>query len=187
MHGPMRALPDEAGRLIFSIAQDRDRECFRTLFLSYAPKVKGYLVRLGTPSPVADELAQETLLAVWRKAGSFDPSRASASTWIYTIARNLRIDMLRGPAARQPADGLATEDLTIASPIEEYLSVERVHEISKAVSSLSADQAEVIRLSFFEEMAHSEIAARLGIPLGTVKSRLRLAFNRLRATLKEIA
>ena len=192
MHGPVirgtiEVPPDEAAHLILSIAREHNRESFAKLFVRYAPKVKGFLVKLGTPTPLADELAQETLLAVWRKATSFDPAQARASTWIYTIARNLRTDMLRGTTLRQLPDGLATEDFTVASPVEEYICVERVREVSRAMSTLSVEQAEVIRLSFFEEMPHPEIAVLLDIPLGTVKSRIRLAFNRLRASLREIA
>ena len=175
---------NENSQLILAVAARRDRESFRSLFFYFAPRVKSYLLRLGMSAPLADELAQETLLMVWRKAEQFDPGRASASTWIFTIARNLRIDQLR--RGGQPPGDYYPEEEPVASPGDEYSVVERMEKISAALKTLPGDQAEVIRLSFFEEKPHPAIAAQLGIPLGTVKSRLRLAMNRLRSALEEL-
>jgi RNA polymerase sigma-70 factor (ECF subfamily) len=169
--------------LILAVAQHRDRESFRLLFLHFGPRVKSYLLRLGLPGQLADELAQETLLMVWRKADRFDPARAAASTWIFTIARNLRIDHLR--RAKLPRDYFVDEEFC-PSAGDDYLSAERDGQVTLALKALPADQAQVIKLSFFEEKPHPVIAAQLGIPLGTVKSRLRLAMNRLRAALEEM-
>jgi len=178
--------PDDKSQAILAVARTRDRESFRVLFLHFAPRVKSYLIKHGTQALLADELAQETLLTVWRKAESFDPLRASASTWIFTIARNLRIDMMRRSARRDiPAD-YAEDALAVPSPGDEYLSSERNQKLAEALKNLPQDQADVVRLSFFEEKPHPEIAAQLGIPLGTVKSRLRLAMNRLRNVLEEV-
>jgi RNA polymerase sigma-70 factor (ECF subfamily) len=178
--------PDDKSQLILAVARTRDRESFRALFLHFAPRVKSYLIKRGTPAGLADELAQETLLTVWRKAESFDPMRASASTWIFTIARNLRIDMMRRAASRDVPVDYAEDALTAPSPGDEYLSNERNQKLGEALKDLPGDQADVVRLSFFEEKPHPEIAAQLGIPLGTVKSRLRLAMNRLRTVLEDI-
>ena len=177
--------PDDKALLIAAVAQRRDRECFAALFEYFAPRVKTYLLRLGMPASAADELAQETLLTVWRRADSFDPARAHASTWIFTIARNLRIDMLRRGGRDRPTD-YAGDELLVSSPGDDYLAAERHQKVSDALKTLPADQAEVIRMSFFEEKPHPAIAMELGIPLGTVKSRVRLAMNRLRTVLEDI-
>ena len=174
--------PDENSALVMAVATRRDRASFRALFLFFAPRVKSYLLRLGMPGQLADELAQETLLMVWRKADRFDPSRASAATWIFTIARNLRIDQLR--RGKLPGDYYVEEEYA-PSAGDEYLAAERDGQVARALKTLPADQADVIRLSFFEEKPHPIIAAQLGIPLGTVKSRLRLAMSRLRAALED--
>lgn len=185
MSKPVTPPPVEKSLLIVAVAQDRDRECFAALFAYFAPRVKSYLLRLGMPAGLADELAQETLLTVWRKAGSFDPSRATASTWIFTIARNLRIDALRRDGRRDRMGDYGAEQLVAPWADEEYLTAEREQRVNDALRALPADQAEVLRLSFFEEKPHPQIAVQLGIPLGTVKSRVRLALNRLRGALED--
>ena len=173
---------DDKSLLVVAVAQRRDRESFRLLFQYFAPRLKSYLLRLGVQGPLADELVQETLLTVWRKADRFDPARAAAATWIFTIARNLRIDHLR--RAKLPGDYFVEEEFC-PSAGDDYLSAERDDQVSQALKALPADQAAVIKLSFFDEKPHPVIAAQLGIPLGTVKSRLRLAMNRLRAALED--
>ncbi len=137
--------------------------------------------------PQAEDLAQETLLTVWRKAHLFHPSRGSASTWIFTIARNLRIDHVRRLSNKPYAD---VEALEIASPeqtaparVEERQIVSRVGE---ALRELPEEQQEVVRLSYMDNLAHAKIAEQLDIPLGTVKSRLRLAYERLRPLLEDL-
>lgn len=176
---------DEAARQILAIAVSADRAAFAALFERFAPRVKSYLMRLGASAGAAEELAQETLLAVWRKAAQFDPARAGASTWIFTIARNLRIDALRRerppPAGDDPTDrpGEPAADALV-------LAAERDERVRGALSRLPSEQAEIVRLSFFSEEPHSAIAERLGLPLGTVKSRLRLAMGRLRALLEDL-
>ena len=169
--------------LIGRIAAAADRSAFAELFQHFAPRVKSYALRLGAAGPAAEELAQETLLAVWRKAAQFDPSRASASTWIFTIARNLRIDALRRerplPAPEDDADPAPLADQLLAGAEEDG-------RVRKALKSLPPEQLQVIELSFFTETPHSAIAERLGLPLGTVKSRLRLAMARLRTLLEDL-
>jgi len=177
---------DEKSQLVLAVAQNRDRECFAVLFGHFAPRVKSYFLRLGTSASVAEELAQETLLTVWRKADSFDPAKASAATWIFTIARNLRIDLARRESRPHALADYASEESDAASPADEFLSAERDQKVGEALRALPAEQAEVIRLSFFEEKPHPEIASQLGIPLGTVKSRVRLAMTRLRAVLEDL-
>jgi RNA polymerase sigma-70 factor (ECF subfamily) len=169
---------------IVAVAQDGDRACFALLFERFAPKVKSYYLRMGTADELAEELAQETLLAIWRKADRFDPLRASAWGWIFTIARNLRIDVLRHE--RHPDDlRVPTPAAEQPTPEEEYCSIESEDRLRSALKALPPDHSEVLHLAFFEERSQSEIAERLGLPLGTVKSRIRRAAARLRSTLDE--
>ncbi len=172
---------------IVAIATDRSREGFALLFSRFAPRVKSYLLKLGCKPDLAEDLAQETLLTVWRKASYFDPSRASASTWVFTIARNLRIDALR--RERHPDDLIDEPDLIPdpeARPDEVLSAHEREQRLRVALKTLPEEQAEVVQMSFFHDKAHAEISADLGLPLGTVKSRLRLAMVRLRAQLEDL-
>jgi RNA polymerase sigma-70 factor (ECF subfamily) len=172
---------------IVEIAASRSRERFGLLFAHFAPRVKGYLMRQGCPPELAEELAQETLLTVWRKAESFDPNRASASAWIFTIARNLRIDAVR--RERHPDDVGQEPNLKPGdgpSPDAVVLALQQLNRVREALGELPEEQAEVVRLSFFEDKPHSEISGDLGLPLGTVKSRLRLAMARLRAKLGDL-
>ena len=170
-------------RLILDIAASADRGAFAQLFQHFAPRVKSYLLRLGASPSAAEELAQETLLTVWRKAAQFDPARAGASTWIFTIARNLRIDALRQERPAPPPD----QEPETAPPADLALfAAERESRVRRALMILSPEQAEIVQLSFFSEEPHSAIAHRLGLPLGTVKSRLRLAMGRLRALLEDL-
>ena len=170
---------------ILAIARRQDRTAFARLFERFAPKVKAYFVRMGLPAETAEELAQETLLAVWRKADQFDPSRAHAWSWIYTIARNLRIDLLR--RERHPADLVLTPAVEPPTPEQELGVLEGEARLRRAVRALPSDQAEVVRLAFYEEQSHSEIAAQLGLPLGTVKSKIRRATEKLRGALDALS
>lgn len=175
----------DADELVLAIAQTRDRAAFADLFNAFAPKVKGYLMRQGLPGTEAEELAQETMVTVWRKAELFDPARAAASTWIFRIARNLRIDALRreGRAAAYRLD-LTDEPDAPETPEAGHLARQRDARLRAELSRLPASQIEVLRLAFFQDRPHSEIAEALGLPLGTVKSRIRLALDRLRRALE---
>jgi RNA polymerase sigma factor (sigma-70 family) len=177
----------EWATLIGRVAEG-DREAFRRLFEHFAPRVRGLMLKAGASSNDAEEIAQETLLAVWRKAAQFDPVSAGASAWIYTIARNLRIDSVRRAARTGAVDHAAELDYLVdpAEPADDVMARnDEADRIVRALSSLSEEQSMAIRLSFIEERPHPEIADILEIPLGTVKSRIRLAMNRLRALLDE--
>lgn len=174
----------DAGGLIEAIAQSKDQRAFTVLFEHFAPRVKSFMVRSGANSNQAEELAQETLLMVWRKASLFDPARAGPNAWIFTIARNLRIDRIR--RAVRETNAIANMDEPgedIDQPDEVCISTERDGRIRSAIALLSEDQRRVVQLSFVEDKAHPEIAGELNIPLGTVKSRIRLAMKRLREVL----
>jgi RNA polymerase sigma-70 factor (ECF subfamily) len=177
---------DEAADLIEAIASRQDRAAFAALFRHFAPRVKAFVIRGGTDAETAQEVAQEALVMVWRKAASFDRSRASAATWIYTIARNKRIDLLRRSA--RPID---TEDwLVVYAPEGEdadksVLAGQTYTRVKELLGGLSADQLVVIQKAFFEDKTHTVIAEELKLPLGTVKSRIRLALGRLREALEK--
>jgi RNA polymerase sigma-70 factor (ECF subfamily) len=180
-------VPDHVA-LIQAIARRQDRAAFAELFAYFAPRVKAWMLRGGVNPTAAEELAQETMLAVWRKARLFDPSRAGASTWIFTIARNLRIDAVR--RERHPSDLMPDPSEEPETPIQADRALamsQQETRIRLALSLLPPEQADVIRKAFFEDKVHSEIEKELGIPLGTVKSRLRLAMTRLRAVLGDLS
>lgn len=171
---------------IRAIALHRDKRAFARLFGYFAPRVKAYMQKLGMSPVRAEDLAQETMLSVWRKAELFDPAKAEAATWIFTIARNLRIDALRRERHPEVSDE-ALAELEDESPRADarLAGEQRRKRLQQAISGLSPEQAEVVRLSFFADLAHPAIAARLKLPLGTVKSRLRLALARIRKALGE--
>lgn len=175
-------LTDEA--LVAAIAGAADKAAFAELFGRYAGRVKGFLIKAGATPDVAEEVAQEVMVSVWRKAATFDGTRASAATWIYTIARNRRIDLLRRAARPQPdpADP-AFEPDPEPDPAVQLAQQERDGQVRRALAELTEEQRAVIEMSFFAGLSHGEIAERIDLPLGTVKSRLRLAFGRLRGTL----
>ena len=177
---------DEAAQLIEAIASRQDRAAFESLFRHFAPRVKAFIMRGGTDAEAAQEVAQEALIMVWRKAASFDRSRASAATWIYTIARNKRIDLLR--RAQRPID--AEDWLVVYAPEDEdadksVLAGQTYTRVKELMGGLSADQLVVIQKAFFEDKTHTVIAEELKLPLGTVKSRIRLALGRLREALEK--
>lgn len=178
----------ELADLVVRIGGQRDRQAFATVYAHFAPRVKSFLMRCGLPAVTAEELTQETMVAVWSKAASFDPTKAGASTWVFTIARNLRIDHLR---RHRPAEeiGLALDEKIDDAPDGEacLLAAERDRLVQGALGCLSEEQATIVKLSFFQDKAHSEIAHELGLPLGTVKSRVRLALARLRGLLEDRA
>lgn len=167
-----------------ALAHCCDKDAFRILFSHFAPRIKAYLMRNGADAGTAEEVMQETMVNVWRKADQFDPSRASAATWIFTIARNRRIDRLR----RERRPEFDPDDPAFIPDTEpdayESLSLSRDGErLRRAVASLPEEQRRVLELAFFEEMSHAQVAEELDIPLGTVKSRIRLAFGKLRSEL----
>ncbi len=177
---------DDSAALIVSIATNADRAAFAALFDRFAPRLKAYALRSGASHSLAEDIAQETMLALWRKAGSFNPARATAEAWIFAIARNLRIDLLRRARFEmlypEPPE-TACEQPIADAVIEAGQYAARVR---TALAALPAEQAAVIRLSFFDDRPHAEIERTLGVPLGTVKSRLRLAMARLRPLLDDL-
>lgn len=171
---------------IRQVAEMRDRRAFAALFDHFAPRVKSYMLRLGATAAQAEDLAQETMLTLWRKAESFDPARAGAATWVFTIARNLRIDAIRRERLIEP--GEPPEDAEAPDlPADAAMAAEQEEDsLRAALAGLPEEQAMLLRMSFFEDYAHGDISARLGMPLGTVKSKLRRAMLRLREALEDL-
>ena len=177
---------EQMNGLFAKVADSADREAFNALFLFFAPRIKSHLMKVGAAPDLADDLAQEAMLRVWRKAKLFDPQKASAATWIFTIARNLRIDAARRAAKPDldPNDPAFFPEET--PPQDDRIDrASRDGRIRASFVALPPAQHEVVRLHFMEDLTHAEIADRLGTPLGTVKSRLRLAFEKIRKDLGE--
>ena len=178
---PPQPVAEQFAALVLRVARDRDREAFVRLFDHFAPRLNSYLLRLGADPAQAEELVQDTMATLWRKAELFDGSKSSVGTWLYRIARNRRIDLLR----RGREDELDEETSnaiidTAAAPDEVLDGVQLQSVVRLSMSCLPNEQLDLIRLAFFEGLSHTEIADRTGLPLGTVKSRIRLAFARLR-------
>ncbi|NNE84181.1 MAG: sigma-70 family RNA polymerase sigma factor [Alphaproteobacteria bacterium] len=168
------------------IAETGDRETFERVFEYFAPRVKAYIMRLGTDSSTAEELTQEAMATVWRKASQYDPVKAGASTWIFTIARNLRIDAFRKEKRPEldPHDPALVPDPDRSSE-DVVFAAQQAQQVKAALGNLPEEQRRVVHLSFYEDYTHAEIASQLDLPLGTVKSRIRLAFQRIRSSLGE--
>lgn len=178
--------PARLSRLVVAIGASRDRAAFAELFGHFAPRIKAYLMKQGAAEGQAEDLAQEAMIMVWRRAESFDPAKSAASTWIFTIARNKRIDALRreGRPDYDPADPA----LIPAAPATAERAVEVAQQaarLAKAITALPEEQAELVRMAYFEDKAHGRIASETALPLGTVKSRLRLALAHLRKAMGE--
>lgn len=180
-HAPQGGVEKSFEEMLQSIGQNQDRQAFIGLFEYFAPRVKSYLMRGGMVPETADELAQETMLTVWDKAAAYKPEKASASTWIFTIARNKKIDFLRKREQIHIDLGdLSLPDESGETPREQAMRSEEMQLLAEAIHKLPEEQADLLYKSFFEDKTHSEIAEETGIPLGTIKSRIRLALEKLR-------
>jgi RNA polymerase sigma-70 factor, ECF subfamily len=173
--------------LLRRVVEGADPAAFRELYDTYGPRVKAYMMRRGADSGTAEDLAQETLLTVWRKAALYAGDRGSMTTWVFAIARNLRIDRLRREVPWQELpewrNAEASEE---ALPDEALAEKQRQVRVQTALAELPPDQQQVVQLAYIEGLSHSEIAARLALPLGTVKSRMRIAYQKVRAALEDL-
>lgn len=171
-------------QLLVRVGQDRDRAAFVTLFQHFAPRVKSYLMKGGADEATAEEIVQNTFITVWEKADSYSPQKSAASTWIFTIARNKRIDALRRQKFVSPLeDDSAVLDNLAVEAVEAYADPAAIEQLHAAIDTLPKEQAELLRLAFFDDMSHQAISNETDLPLGTVKSRLRLAMDKLRHAL----
>lgn len=178
-------IESECPGLIKAVAAERSVEAFEVLFRYYGPRVRIYMLRQVRDAQAAEELMQETMMTVWNKAALFDPSRGNVSAWIFRIARNLRIDAHRKdkrPEFDINDPAFVKDDAPAAdTQMEEVQDAERLH---RALAQLPQEQLDLLKRSFFDEASHSTIAQQLGLPIGTVKSRIRLAFAKLRTALE---
>jgi len=168
---------------VIRVRDGRDEGAFAELFAHFAPRVKAFLIKSGADAGLAEECAQEVMATLWQKAHLFDPSRASVATWVFTIARNRRIDALRRQRRPEP------EDLSWGPEAdpgqEDIMAFQQENErLAQALRDLPEKQRLLVERAYFGELSHSEIAAETGLPLGTIKSRIRLALERLRHAMK---
>ncbi len=176
--------PDCLSDALVRIGASRDRDAFREIYEHFYPRVTSFILDRSRNRATAEEVAQQTMINVWRKAGQFQPEKAAAATWVFTIARNVHIDLFR-KAKRPDFDPNDPAFVPDAEPLaHDALNLKQeAARLKKIIAALPEEQQDVLRLAFFQEKPHPEIAAELNIPLGTVKSRIRLAFKRIRSEL----
>ena len=161
------------------VARDSDQQAFARLFAHFAPRVKAYLIKSGSTAQAAEDCAQDVMATVWNKAAQFDPARASVATWVFSIARNRRIDLLRKARRPEPEDlPWGNEDEPDSADI--YAFSQETARLGQALQALPPAQRELIEKAYFGDLTHTEIAGATGLPLGTIKSRIRLALDKLR-------
>jgi len=170
------------------VGQERDKNAFGELFGHFSPLLKAFLMKGGATAEQAEELVQETMIKVWRKSPTYDSSRAAANTWIYTIARNTRIDWLRSQNRRDP-EALSAEELygerTEPTPYSSLVHIRKRKQLGEQLKLLPAEQMIVLQHMYFQGKSGQQVAEELGVPLGTVKSRIRLALNKMKLALVE--
>jgi len=162
-----------------AIADRQDEAAFAALFAHFAPRIKGFLMKSGATAAQAEDCAQDVMATVWRKAAMFDPTRANVSTWIFTIARNRRIDLLRRDRRPEPED-LPWGPEPERDQVDAMVLQQETDRLGQAMAALPQEQRDLVEQAYFGDLSHSEIANITGLPLGTIKSRIRLAINKLR-------
>ncbi len=190
LRGMLTGSEQQAARfaeLVARVAQERDRTAFVALFDHFAPRVKAYLMRLGADEASAEEIAQEVMLTIWRRAASFNAALASVSTWVFTIARNKRIDRLRSERHPEidPEDPALMPDPEPAAD-QTVDAAQSGSRLRAAIAELPEEQSRLLVMAYFEDKSHRAIAAETRLPLGTVKSRIRLALGRLRGVMEPV-
>ncbi len=170
---------------LIDVGQKQCTKSFERLFTYYVPRLNSFMRATKISQTSADELAQEVMIKVWRKAHMFDSSRGSVSSWIFTIARNTRTDAVRTQLrpSFDPTDPIFDNPELLGD--QKMIDFEQSVKLNEEVAKLPEEQAELIRLSFYEGLSHIEIAQKVQIPIGTVKSRIRLAFGKLRRVLEK--
>lgn len=170
---------------MLAVRDTRDRGAFAALFDHFAPRLKGFLIRSGASPQQAEEIVQDVMLTIWRKADIFDPHRAQVSAWIYQIARNRRIDIAR--KENRPMPEALKEEPELEPDASQILGLEQeTTQLKQALAALKPEQREVIEKAYLGELTHQEISMQTGLPLGTIKSRIRLGLQRLRHELKDL-
>ena len=181
----MSALPQgRAEELLRRVADARDPDAFTEFYEHYAPRIRAHLLRRTADPAVAEEVCQEVMMSAWRRAATFRPDRASASTWLYAIARNRWIDRMRKEARREPRP---EDPAWVPDPEDAGARLDRERRavlLQRALAKLPEEQSATLRRAYYRHQSASEIAEATGVPLGTVKSRIRMAFTRLRRELE---
>ena len=179
---PSQTLSDQTIWML-AIRDERDKHAFSQLFDYFAPKLKGFILRSGVSGAEAEDIVQDVMLSVWHKAASFDPHRAQVSSWIYQIARNRQIDIIR--KSRRPVPEELKEETTTTVDSVQIIALEQEATMLRdALATLTDDQRDMVEKAYLGELSHSEIQEQTGLPLGTIKSRIRLGLERLRHELK---
>lgn len=171
--------------LLSLVAKERSKKAFKSLFDFYYPRLVSFGHKSGLSSEVSKELAQDSMLKVWKSANLYQKDIANPNTWIFTIARNLKYDLLR-KQSRDPLE-LSSQDIYESEEVTEYDS-ETIFELAQTkhmISTLSDEQQSVLNGLYIEGLTQSEFAEKENIPLGTVKSRARLAIKNLKTILEE--
>lgn len=171
--------------LVEAVARQRDRAAFARLFQHFAPRLTAFVQKRGADPAAAQDLAQDAMLTVWRKAPQFDRTRATASAWIFAIARNRRIDVLRRERRPDPEMLIFMQEASAPSAEAEMERNAFQNHLHATLAQVPANQLDILKKAYFEDLSHSDIARQLGLPLGTVKSRIRLALIRLRGLLDD--
>ncbi|WP_281243829.1 sigma-70 family RNA polymerase sigma factor [Jannaschia pohangensis] len=166
-------------RQLVAVGQERDKHAFEALFRQFAPRIKGFLMRTGLSPAMAEDCMQDVMVTLWRKAHMYDPARATVTTWVFTIARNRKIDMIRKARRPEPED-LPWGPEPEPEQADALALQEDTRRLAEAVAQLPDKQRKLLERAYFGDVTHSEIAAETGLPLGTIKSRIRLAIDRLR-------
>nr|WP_246149740.1 sigma-70 family RNA polymerase sigma factor [Tritonibacter litoralis] len=170
---------------MLAVRDQRDRQAFASLFDHFAPRLKGFVIRSGLPAAQAEEVVQDVMLTLWHKAAQFDPHRAQVSAWIYQIARNRQIDLMR--RGNRPVPEELAEDPEAEPDASQILALEQeAQHLKSALRRLKDEQRDVIEKAYLGELSHQQISDQTGLPLGTIKSRIRLGLNRLRHELKDL-
>lgn len=180
-------LPDKHKALMARVCADQDREAFAILFDYFGPRIKAVMLKGGADHALAEDIVQDVMMTVWRKVELYAPERGSVATWIFTIARNARIDRIRRGSSR-PYEDIDDFELMSADKDaeEEAFSSQQAVRVAKAIAGLPDEQRIIIELAYVNDMPQSQIAADLTLPLGTVKSRMRLAYAKLRTELEDV-
>jgi RNA polymerase sigma-70 factor (ECF subfamily) len=185
--GSTHSPAEDHKRLMGLVAFEQNRDAFKSLFLYFGPRVKAMMIRSGADAAAAEDLAQDVMITVWRKSQLYSAQRGAVSTWIFTIARNARIDKLRRGSSRSYED---IDDMELESDLpdaeQEVWEGQRAGLVSQALSGLPDEQRLIMEMAFLRDLPQSEIARELALPIGTVKSRMRLAYGKLREKLKEL-
>lgn len=170
---------------MLAVRDARDKAAFGSLFDYYAPRLKGFVMRTGTGSAQAEEIVQDVMLTVWRKAHLFDPQRAQVSSWIYQVARNRQIDIVRRESRPVPEE-LKPPESTEEDASQIIALDQEAQKLRQALASLKPGQREMVEKAYLGDLTHAEIRAETGLPLGTIKSRIRLGLEKLRHELKDL-